>query len=70
MYQTECCAKPMTQLLSNLPPGWVAAHEAAFTHTGIDYFGPFHVSTPQHNHTQKIWGGYSLALPHVQFTWI
>ena len=34
----------------------VAAFEPAFTHTGIDYYGPFKVSTRTHGKTHKVWG--------------
>ena len=34
----------------------MAEKEPPFIHTGIDYYMPFRVSTPQRNHMQKIWG--------------
>ena len=42
----RCNAKPMAQLLGDLPLGQVAVHEAAFTNKGIE-FDPFLVSTTQ-----------------------
>ena len=50
----------VAQLLGDLPPGRVAAYEAAFTHTGINYFGPFHVLT-----TQRIWGRGDIHVPNI-----
>ena len=38
------------------PPTRVAVFEPAFTHTGIDYYGPFKVSTGTHSKTRKVWG--------------
>ena len=54
------CIKKHTQinpqLLGNLPHARVAAWEPAYTHTSIDYYGPFVVTTGIRSKTPKVWG--------------
>ena len=49
-------ARMTPQLLGDHPPARVTVWEPAFTHTGIDYYGPFLVTTGIHGKTCKFWG--------------
>ena len=37
-------ARPMTQMMSNLPPGHLAVNQPSFTLLGVDIYGPFTIS--------------------------
>ena len=43
------------QLLGDHPLARVAVWEPAFTHTSIDYYGPFLVTTGIRGWTRKVW---------------
>ena len=46
--------KPLKQVMSDLPSGRVQGDTPAFTHVGLDYFGPFTVSVSRR--TEKRYG--------------
>ena len=57
----SCCvtcrkhrATPVTPLIAHLPKERLGYQERPFTYTGVDYFGPFHVSVRRS--TEKRWG--------------
>ncbi|XP_050091961.1 uncharacterized protein LOC126575353 [Anopheles aquasalis] len=59
----NCCqwcilraAKPVAPQMAPLPEHRVAPHQPPFTHTGVDYFGPFLVSNIPSRAVAKRWG--------------
>ena len=42
--------------MGDFPPGRVAARDKAFSHTGIEYYGPFTITTRYRNKHKKVRG--------------
>jgi hypothetical protein len=49
-------SRAIPQLMGEHPVSRAATWEPAFSHTGIDYFGPFRTTTGTRNKTTKRWG--------------
>ena len=54
-------SKPDPQFMGEHPAARTAMNQPAFTHTRIDYFGPFKTSTGIRGRTKKRWGSCSHA---------
>jgi hypothetical protein len=49
-------SKAVPQFMGDHPASRIATWQPAFSHTGIDYFGPFKTTTGIRNRTTKSWG--------------
>jgi hypothetical protein len=49
-------SRPAPQLMGEHPAARIATWQPAFTHTGVDYFGPFKTIAGARNKTKKHWG--------------
>ena len=63
-------SRAIPQLMGEHPVSRAATWEPAFSHTGIDYFGPFRTTTGTRNKTTKRWGLFSLVSRLGRYTLI